>query len=510
MSSEPTPPQRTPWASVVRGGDSDNNASPTAAEVEVGLGPEAQTESSVSAQAQDEPSGSRSRRPVWNRPTNGVVEAGGSVMGGAVSWPALSESARAGGSRQVVSDGSASGSSPQAPIISPPPQRASNNNTHGHSTGNNNSASNRPRRNRGGGGGNSSASGQHQIPFNRPSVPITPPPPPPPFPVFEGPYMIAAPVIDVPMRSPRPAGGGSGSQGHMGGDHSSSSSQRNNSRRGGSYSPRPRGDGSFHNNHGNRRDQDRRDVHVTLPQFVHPPPPVGFMPPPPPPPPLAAAGAASLMAPPHLRVFPGQYDMPQALVYLQPMIQDPYRPTMPMAPPPPPLPFSPANEITLADMIVSQINFYFSDDNLARDGYLRSNMDEQGWVPISLIATFRRVQQLTNDVTLILDALRNSTILEVQGERVRRRNGWSKWRQSSGTSNNNSAASGSQTPPVSAEDAPLSASMQSLSLDESSANANGEEGVIGSRNEMVTGRPLHEDSRLANGEGASEPDHSIS
>jgi len=32
-----------------------------------------------------------------------------------------------------------------------------------------------------------------------------------------------------------------------------------------------------------------------------------------------------------------------------------------------------------------------SDANLVRDEYLRSNMDEQGWVPISLIASFPRV-----------------------------------------------------------------------------------------------------------------------
>lgn len=32
-----------------------------------------------------------------------------------------------------------------------------------------------------------------------------------------------------------------------------------------------------------------------------------------------------------------------------------------------------------------------SDLNLVKDEYLRSNMDDEGWVSISLIANFRRV-----------------------------------------------------------------------------------------------------------------------
>lgn len=32
-----------------------------------------------------------------------------------------------------------------------------------------------------------------------------------------------------------------------------------------------------------------------------------------------------------------------------------------------------------------------SDENLIKDTFLRGKMDEQGWVPISLIATFKRV-----------------------------------------------------------------------------------------------------------------------
>ena len=37
---------------------------------------------------------------------------------------------------------------------------------------------------------------------------------------------------------------------------------------------------------------------------------------------------------------------------------------------------------------------FCSDANLVKDKFLRSNMDDQGWVPISLIAGFPRVSSL--------------------------------------------------------------------------------------------------------------------
>lgn len=46
--------------------------------------------------------------------------------------------------------------------------------------------------------------------------------------------------------------------------------------------------------------------------------------------------------------------------------------------------------------------YYFSDENLQRDFFLRRRMDTDGWIPISLIASFHRVQALTQDVNLII------------------------------------------------------------------------------------------------------------
>ena len=39
--------------------------------------------------------------------------------------------------------------------------------------------------------------------------------------------------------------------------------------------------------------------------------------------------------------------------------------------------------------------YYFSLDNLQRDFFLRRKMTPEGYLPISLIASFNRVQQLT-------------------------------------------------------------------------------------------------------------------
>lgn len=47
--------------------------------------------------------------------------------------------------------------------------------------------------------------------------------------------------------------------------------------------------------------------------------------------------------------------------------------------------------------------YYFSLDNLERDFFLRRKMDQEGFLPVGLIASFHRVQALTTDVNLILE-----------------------------------------------------------------------------------------------------------
>ncbi|KAK6246928.1 hypothetical protein QUC31_018493 [Theobroma cacao] len=87
----------------------------------------------------------------------------------------------------------------------------------------------------------------------------------------------------------------------------------------------------------------------------------------------------------------------------------------------------PPETATLRANIVKQIEYYFSDENLQTDHYLISLMDDQGWVPISAIADFKRVKRMSTDIKFILDALLSSSTVEVQGDKIRRRDEWSKW-----------------------------------------------------------------------------------
>ncbi|KAI9486623.1 MAG: hypothetical protein EXX96DRAFT_48375 [Benjaminiella poitrasii] len=90
---------------------------------------------------------------------------------------------------------------------------------------------------------------------------------------------------------------------------------------------------------------------------------------------------------------------------------------------------------TLKAYICQQIEYYFSVDNLCKDLFLRSQMDTEGYVPLSLIAGFNRVRGLTNDMTLVRAALELSQILEVKkkevkeegSELLRKKEGWKTW-----------------------------------------------------------------------------------
>ncbi|KAF9530045.1 hypothetical protein CPB83DRAFT_763940 [Crepidotus variabilis] len=76
--------------------------------------------------------------------------------------------------------------------------------------------------------------------------------------------------------------------------------------------------------------------------------------------------------------------------------------------------------------LLGQLEYYLSPQNLAQDFYLRQNMDERGWIPIPLIASFNRVTQLTMDVQLVKDVLTLSSIVQVRGNMVRM-GGWEQY-----------------------------------------------------------------------------------
>ncbi|KAJ9541668.1 hypothetical protein OSB04_028174 [Centaurea solstitialis] len=123
--------------------------------------------------------------------------------------------------------------------------------------------------------------------------------------------------------------------------------------------------------------------------------------------------------------FPGP---PGSIVYLPAL--PPFSVTGPHPPfvvPHPGIPVLPSQTQTLRANVIKQIEYYFSEQNLQSDQYLLSLMDDHGWVPISTIADFKRVKRMSTDIPFIVDALQSSSTLEVQGNKVRKREEWSKW-----------------------------------------------------------------------------------
>ncbi|KAG0487381.1 hypothetical protein HPP92_009476 [Vanilla planifolia] len=72
----------------------------------------------------------------------------------------------------------------------------------------------------------------------------------------------------------------------------------------------------------------------------------------------------------------------------------------------------------LRDKIVRQVEYYFSDENLPNDKFLLKQMrkDKEGYVPIAIISSFRKMKKLAKDSSLIEAALRTSTILVVSSD----------------------------------------------------------------------------------------------
>lgn len=81
-------------------------------------------------------------------------------------------------------------------------------------------------------------------------------------------------------------------------------------------------------------------------------------------------------------------------------------------------------ELPLAElrmMLMQQLEYYFSRENLANDTYLLSQMDSDQYVPIGTVANFNQIKRLTKNLSLIVDVLRESPNVQVDeaGEKVR-------------------------------------------------------------------------------------------
>jgi la-related protein 4 len=63
----------------------------------------------------------------------------------------------------------------------------------------------------------------------------------------------------------------------------------------------------------------------------------------------------------------------------------------------------------LRQTLKKQLEYYFSRENMVHDTYLKSKMDMDEYVPIAIIANFKLVKRLTNDIQLIVDVLKGSS-----------------------------------------------------------------------------------------------------
>lgn len=90
------------------------------------------------------------------------------------------------------------------------------------------------------------------------------------------------------------------------------------------------------------------------------------------------------------------------------------------------------DQYALFAMITTQVDYYFSVDNLLKDMFLRRRMDSQGFVSLDFIAGFNRIKNLSQDIELIKLVCQQSAIVEYRtGEdgqdRLRRKEGWEQW-----------------------------------------------------------------------------------
>ncbi|KAJ2899029.1 hypothetical protein GGI21_001237 [Coemansia aciculifera] len=97
-----------------------------------------------------------------------------------------------------------------------------------------------------------------------------------------------------------------------------------------------------------------------------------------------------------------------------------------------PLPVVPplaGDDDSVKGFVRAQVEYYFSVENLCKDIFFRTQMDPEGFVPLTLISGFNRLKTVTTDTELIRGALVESERVELSEsrDRVRKRGDWATW-----------------------------------------------------------------------------------
>ncbi|EGD76669.1 hypothetical protein PTSG_08019 [Salpingoeca rosetta] len=89
-------------------------------------------------------------------------------------------------------------------------------------------------------------------------------------------------------------------------------------------------------------------------------------------------------------------------------------------------PFAHLTKEERMERVVKQVHFYFGDRNYPTDKFLRKQAKKSanGWVPLSVVCTYKKMKKITDDVPLMAEALKHSDVVEVndEGTAIRRRN----------------------------------------------------------------------------------------
>jgi len=79
--------------------------------------------------------------------------------------------------------------------------------------------------------------------------------------------------------------------------------------------------------------------------------------------------------------------------------------------------------------VQGQLEYYFGMENMLKDMFLRRQMNQEGWVPVTILAGFKRIRSMTEDMQLVVEAIETSTTLELDAQRVnvRVKDNWKTW-----------------------------------------------------------------------------------
>lgn len=73
----------------------------------------------------------------------------------------------------------------------------------------------------------------------------------------------------------------------------------------------------------------------------------------------------------------------------------------------------------LAANVKKQVEFYFGDSNFRRDKFLRgkADADPQGYIDLTVLTSFNRLKEMTEDIAVIADAVADSTVVQLSADK---------------------------------------------------------------------------------------------